>query len=201
MDPRGHRDLYRRLFIFGAVVGFVILLLNSGLLDSQIARIANISTDTSDVTASSSRVILWRYAIDHIRKHPFLGYGYSTFFYRSDDWMNGIAEPHNNVLQIAYAGGLIGLVAFIIFLTFAFKKQSDEPLAIFLRLVSAAYICNTFVDIIWTRGDGHLFWLLLFANALSLRQTKRHPRFPGGAIIAPVAMQRRSGTTHLRLTS
>jgi O-antigen ligase len=182
MDPRGHKDFYRRLFIFAAVLVLAALLLSSGLLDSQIARIANISTDTSDVTASSSRIILWRYAIDHIRKHPFLGYGYSTFFYQSDDWMNGIAEPHNNVLQIAYAGGLIGLATFFIFLIFALMKRSDEPLGTFLRLASAAYICNTFVDIIWTRGDGHLFWLLLFANALSIRKVKRNSRTSLGAV-------------------
>lgn len=61
----------------------------------------------------SGRTILWHAAIEGIGDHPWFGWGEAQFGFRVSELRN--VQPHNVVLQILYAWGLVGgaLVAWL----------------------------------------------------------------------------------------
>lgn len=132
-------------------------------------------TDGDELTSGASRFVLWDYAWREILSAPFLGHGYDNFRYVSETWLNGMFEPHNNVLQILYAGGTLGLGAFLTLIWAGLKGRSrDDETVTLTLLVLAFYVLVTIGDIIWLRGSGHLFWLLFFAIALPRRLAAPH---------------------------
>ena len=146
----------------------IFVLAESGLAGDQIQRLIQVAnTDTSTVTASTSRILLWLFALNEIGRSPWLGSGYGTFSYGGGGWLDGMYEPHNNILQITYSGGVIGLSAFLVLIVMGMRKgfmrRSSQPVAIIL----SGYLLSTLVDIIWVRGDGHIFWLMFFLVALA----------------------------------
>jgi O-antigen ligase len=168
--PEGTVGLFKRVLIALFLVTLVGVAVASGLFEHQLSRLAEISdTDTSHLTPSTSRILLWEFAIHQIGSYPFLGSGYGTFNYQGSGWLNGMYEPHNNILQIAYAGGLIGLSGFAALVICSLTRRSNDPLEQFIRVITITYLADTLVDIVWLRGDGHLFWMLLFASGLNPR--------------------------------
>lgn len=162
-------------------LGFVIIQL--GLFSGQIGRLIELSnTNTSDVTASSSRILLWHFAVEKIIKSPWIGNGYGTFSYAGGGWLDGMYEPHNNVLQILYAGGSIGFLSFAVLIILGFKGGRRTSDGRFVVLITIAYLLSTCVDIIWVRGDGHLFWLLFFLVGLTPGSTKALAAKAGGEV-------------------
>lgn len=158
------------LYVLAMALGCLLVfgLAESGLAGAQIQRLVQVAnTDTSTVTASTSRILLWVFALHEIAKSPWIGSGYGTFSYVGNSWLDGMYEPHNNILQIMYAGGLIGFSIFLVLVFFGmrtgFKISNGRSIAMILM----GYLLSTLVDIIWVRGDGHIFWLLFFLVALT----------------------------------
>ncbi len=188
--PSGKR-LSEIALALGALTAFAVFVLGSGLFSDQLARFGESRTEASGgISSTGARLVLWPYAWSHILENPILGLGYGKFLYQSNDWMNGLAEPHNNVLQILYAGGWIGLLSFALLLSLSVLPHRAGRTASFMAICMIGYILNTFADIIWTRGVGHLFWILTFSLAFSpnratsvlsapVRAFRRH-RLPGG---------------------
>lgn len=153
------------LVVVGAFLLYVLAL--TGVFGEQLARFGELSnTSTDEVTASTSRLLLWGFAIQKIVASPWFGNGFGTFSYEGDGWLDGMYEPHNNVLQITYAGGFVMLALLVIIFVPAFRrlwKQTANRVFFFMLM---SYLINTLFGIIWTRGDGHLFWMIFFCATL-----------------------------------
>jgi len=84
--------------------------------------------------SASDRIIIWRGALNMIKRNPFLGFGYGTFNYFIMDYSE-IERPrdaHNTYLRIASEMGLPALLVFlsmlvIVFITtlFVFRNEKD----------------------------------------------------------------------------
>ncbi len=97
-------------------------------------------------------------ALCFIRQHPWVGYGLGIYpFFKS-------ISPHNSLLQLWAETGLLGLVAFLLFLG-ATLKISWEKLGQDKRLVSIgllighlAFLLHNTVDFTFFQPEVSLFW-------------------------------------------
>jgi len=166
--------IIRNIFIIIIAATLVYGVLLSGLFGDQLARFSELSdTNTDDVTASTSRILLWQFAIDKISGSLWFGNGFGTFSYVGEGWLDGMYEPHNNILQITYAGGAVVLMMFMFMIGRGLKRLWISKIGRVYFFILLSYLVNTMVGIIWTRGDGHLFWLLFFGSILFLKSKHR----------------------------
>lgn len=174
---RSARSAASSLAVAVVVMVFAVAATVSGLLDAQIGRIADLSsTNNSQLTAASARLFLWDYAWQGIERNPVFGYGFGNFLYIAPNWLNGREEPHNAILQIWYAVGIVGLIAFCVLIFWGVRQPARlrAPKSV-LPLLLAANILNAMVGIIWIRGEGHLFWLIFFLVAAGIARSPQAP--------------------------
>lgn len=104
-----------------------IILLLSGILISVISAI-KIFSSIDIAKFSTGRTLLWKAAIEVIKRNPLLGVGTTSYIdvvkETSDVALNGIEAGglHNIYLQIATANGIITLVLFIVFIAVSLIK-------------------------------------------------------------------------------
>ena len=83
--------IIRNIFIIIIAATLVYGVLLSGLFGDQLARFSELSdTNTDDVTASTSRILLWQFAIDKISGSLWFGNGFGTFSYVGEGWRDGM---------------------------------------------------------------------------------------------------------------
>ena len=111
---------------------------------------------------AGTRVIMWNSAVEGIKERPLLGFGpenYFVPFYKYIDpvlWNQqygsgaevNIDKPHNTYLEIAVMGGLLGLIAYLIFLYTIFSSLFTKPIpfaekALIVVLLFAYLLQNT----------------------------------------------------------
>ena len=166
-----------RKSVYAAVLLVVSLMFSGavslGLFSAQVDRLISLAnTDTSNVTASTSRILLWEFGIKKFLEQPMLGWGYGTFSYEGRGWLYGMYEPHDSVIQILYAGGLLGFGAFAILLATGLLRRRTGTGSDFYKFAATGYLLNSLVAIIWVRLDGHLFWIIFFLCALRLTKAR-----------------------------
>ncbi|ASW42644.1 O-antigen ligase family protein [Clostridium isatidis] len=104
-----------------------IIILLSGILISVISAI-KIFSSIDIAKFSTGRTLLWKAAIEVIKRNPLLGVGTTSYIdvvkETSDVALNGIEAGglHNIYLQIATANGIITLVLFIVFIAVSLIK-------------------------------------------------------------------------------
>lgn len=100
-----------------------------------------------------------------IKQKPITGYGYGTYKFMS------VYETysHNNFIEIAYGGGLIGFILFysmyIYVMVIRFKKRSEHHL--FAALMLAILITYFFTGMTLVYYYAKEFWLLLFIATIN----------------------------------
>ena len=72
-----------------------------------------------------------------------------------------------------YAGGAVVLMMFMFMIGRGLKRLWISKIGRVYFFILLSYLVNTMVGIIWTRGDGHLFWLLFFGSILFLKSKHR----------------------------
>ena len=176
----------------GAVLGIVamgllavllgVLVILSGLFEAQLSRFSELSTmsDAGDtVSSTQSRLLLWAFGWRMMLENPVFGVGHGGFFYNEGEgWLYGMYQPHNNLVQIGAEGGFLGLLLFLALLWAGISRRDVPREVTALRILAAAYLVTTLVDIIWVRGTGHLFWALFFLQAFCMS-----PRALGSSLI------------------
>lgn len=141
----------------------------------QLSRLsAFLLVSDAAIGSTTARLMLWDYALNQLAQSPWLGFGYDNFRYPGETWFKDILEPHNNLLQLAYAGGWLGVSSFALLLLVGLGKRMSSPWAVVGRLMLAAYLIGTLGDIVWLRHSGHLFWLIFFALALPMPHAARN---------------------------
>ena len=77
------------------------------------------------------RIYMWRWAVDLVLKHPFLGVGTGGYKQAilSGGGSRGIAHPHNNFLYMAVSYGIVGVLMlgwlFLVIFTNAWRHRQD----------------------------------------------------------------------------
>ena len=106
--------------------------------DSVVSRMETVSGEVSfDTTDKIRRIEIWRATLSLIKDHPIAGVGFGgywtaipRYFRGSGDW--SLQQAHNDYLEIAASGGLIGAVLFLWFtvgvVVTAIKSRSSRDL-------------------------------------------------------------------------
>jgi O-antigen ligase len=100
-------------------------------------------TTSGDVT--TGRTTIWKNVIAAIEKHPLFGYGEGQMHWVAPTWT--MAQPHNSILQVALAWGLVGLVCVaILAIAFAWRaipaarREGGEMVPVFLAMTAIAIL-------------------------------------------------------------
>lgn len=162
----GIKSAARLSFMAFLLIGVFAAILATGAFEQQVSRLltfADVSSTGNQISSSESRVILWDFALRLISENLLFGVGHGGFFYDEGyGWLYGMYQPHNNLLQLGSEGGIIGLASFVVLLAPGFMRKSATQYELGIKFVASAYLLTTFVDIVWVRGTGHLFWFLYF---------------------------------------
>jgi O-antigen ligase len=182
-------SVYRRLVMLGAVFAAVTAVMVLGSPEALGTRAVS-TFDTGDHSLQS-RLYMWRQTIPLIMERPALGWGFSALWGRfpvgTPEYLrvfgytiNAIDSPHNELLHVAFATGLIGLGAYlwvwaVIATSLRSMLRSPEGmprLDVALIASLAAYL--VWLQLAWSHiGPAHIFWI--FAGvAVALRPSGDH---------------------------
>lgn len=107
--------------------------------------------------SNTTRILIWKNALNGISKQPILGFGMGTFpSLKEYEYTAGYSTPaHQTFLDIFLYSGIIGLIIFIYFLYFIFKDFIfSKSGRIFLPI-----ICNLlFISLIISATKTIFFW-------------------------------------------
>jgi O-antigen ligase len=148
------KSLNKNQFIFIVLLSIIIFVafLNIDSLANRFNLLIN--------NYSSDRYNIWLHAINLIEEKPFFGWGIDSFRVHG---YRDYSSIHNSLLEIVFSIGLVGLIIWIIFHYFIFKK-------IYLNkdFVSLCFLLFIFINTLFDRSvtTGKIFWsifvLLLF---------------------------------------
>lgn len=163
-----HKNIISRFIsriVFWSYLLINFLLVNNIILLSLKPIINNVLH--KDITLAG-RIYLWESVLDVLKSNPLFGIGFQThdydklFFYESSGFIPAtrVNHPHNHLAYVAYHGGWLALVAFLIFV-YAFMtyidKINDKGIAIICLSSAIAIFSAALVDTL----DFSLFYLLI----------------------------------------
>lgn len=133
----------------------------------------------------TGRTDVWKFAIEHMQAHPWIGYGFDTFWnmsnlinggYEIETWAATAGHAHNGYLNLVMTTGLIGVALFILWMVFcplidyhrSQKTGNDPALSLmYLRIwVFMMLYANLESPFFAPRGQ---VWFSLLAAVLALR--------------------------------
>ncbi|HID86926.1 MAG TPA: O-antigen ligase domain-containing protein [Anaerolineae bacterium] len=171
-QARGMRRRALGLLWLGLVLGS-LLVLGGGLdrlpttvttrLGSVIEASIPVDVSTVEITdenfATIERLAHWQAALGMWRDHPWLGVGIGNYVaayprYALPRWDDPLGHAHNYYLNIAAETGLVGLVAYLLFLAAAFWQtwraalRASHPLALW----NTSYPHSDSVEAVYSTG-------------------------------------------------
>lgn len=110
------KDLKRRTLLITAFILFsaAVILLSESLGSSLITRLLNTYSDIEDQTTSASRLLIWQVTLEQFMKSPIWG---NSIYCRIPPY------PHNIILEVLMAVGLLGFIPFISLVAIAIKRS------------------------------------------------------------------------------
>ena len=153
--------------------GFIIVLLSEFFGSSVISRFTSIEKDVSSGSSSADRTNIWGLAFDHFLNHPIFGHSLEVPEYGN--------YPHNVIIEVLLATGLLGFFPFLFLLWKAFNKS----LSIFKNKPEDAWIACIFLQsIIQNLFSGSIYggasWLwfsLAFILSMSYKYIHKNDKF------------------------
>ncbi len=122
------------------------------------------------------RVDVWDLVFKTIREHPVIGHGYQTFVYTPSP---EIITTHNEVLEILYKEGVIGLIIFVgilgavVFRLFRYRRiPSAQWTALFLGAFFLMFVMEQY-------AFSHFFYLLVFTWHCEILKDAEAPQLRG----------------------
>lgn len=135
-------------------------------LDNQISQVTAIGKDLTKFT--NNRNLVWKEAVEIIKKRPLTGYGWAEYGYYNKHKMD---HTHSSFLQIAWTAGILPVVFFVYILFMALhicysglkKSCGNATLPFVLLLVLTAFTVNGCLDNLFdaTRRVQTLYWVYL----------------------------------------
>ncbi|MBI5050677.1 MAG: O-antigen ligase family protein [Nitrospirae bacterium] len=130
--------------------------------DDAANKIENTYLKNAYLVLAHERTIVWRKSIDLIMSSPFKGYGFNYHV------VPGLLGAHNNFVAILVAGGVIGLVLFIIALVailLTLSKKIQPIFSVTKRLFFFAIFCSlicVFIQgLVQTVINEYIIWLVV----------------------------------------
>ncbi len=133
----------------------------------------------------TGRTDIWKFAFEQLRAHPWIGFGFDTFWnmsnlvnggYDIETWAARAGHAHNGYINLALSSGVIGVILFAIWMLFSplldynrsQKNGNDPALAtMYLRIwVFMMLYANLESPFFAPRGQ---VWFSLLAAVLALR--------------------------------
>ena len=124
---------YRRVaakIFAGLAIAFLIAVIASSNLQSRLATMVD-----TKFQSNKERVLMWKSAVEIFKDYPLAGVGQKMFFKayneqyispeakeRPNENRRGHTQPHNNLLNVAAEGGVIGVASFIGLYAYFFWK-------------------------------------------------------------------------------
>lgn len=149
---------------------------------SQVSQITAMNRDIKKFT--NNRNVVWEEAVDIIKKHPWVGYGWSEYERYNK---HAMGHTHSSFLQIAWTAGIFPVILFVCLLFMAFYicchalKTSDgkATLPFVLLLVLTAFVVNGCLDNLFdaTRRVQTLYWVYLSLPACAAFSKNIDERF------------------------
>jgi O-antigen ligase len=142
----------------------------------------------------SGRTFIWDFVISEIKRNPFLGWGYQSFWLVGPDapsvveapgWVRGMPHAHNGYLDTMIETGLVG---FALFMTFIFTTlhaagrvaDRDPPRAWLLLSIALFIILNNLLETSWMHGSD-LLWVVFAVVAAEIARYWQSPSPTGAA--------------------
>lgn len=173
------------IFVFAILIGLFIVSAPKDMLKRGKSLI-EVKEYTKEATISS-RLYLWNFGLNEIKKAPFKGNGYGrdTFLKAYPKVAEGQTNwhTHNLFIDITLEMGIQGLLAFLFLILFIFIKMflaykkattSDEKMIIFTLFLSIlAFLCRCFFDYLLVANIGKLLWMIIGLSALFNKTDKK----------------------------
>jgi O-antigen ligase len=153
-----------------AAVAFVLSPLMQSRFETAWREVAH-AASAADYTSMGIRVVMWQNSVELVRARPLLGYGlggvepaYAALVKdRESGWKATVTgDPHNQFLALWIEGGLVGLLAFLFFLSRVATQPAPEPWRSVALALLAAWCATSMVSSHFqTFNEGHLIVLFL----------------------------------------
>lgn len=149
---RNKDSLNRRIIIFtgaGFLIIFFLLNLSFGLSwSNNIVDYLTREQDKSSLTSLTGRTQIWQHVINRSTESPFIGQGYGVFRLTVGpspfiDYQP--AHSHNEILQVYFETGLLGLIPFLAMFIYSLKwlKSFSRLQRVFSTNIALHAICVT----------------------------------------------------------
>jgi O-antigen ligase len=155
------------------------------------ADIGHLNDTLAPGNTFTGRTDIWSFAIDHIAKKPFIGWGFDSFWYSpmvyfgEKDWeaawdVRGVIHGHNGYIDIALTMGLPTFV-FAVFAMLivpmidyakCIRSRENVLLADLFMMIFAFSALNACLESFFFRRSDPV-WLLFVTAAIGLRLTSR----------------------------
>lgn len=155
------------------------------------ATIAEVNQTIAPGNTFTGRTDIWSFALDHIAKKPYIGWGFDSFWYSpmvyfgEKDWeaawdVRGVIHGHNGYVDIALTMGIptflfavfAMLIMPIIDYTKCIRSRENVLLADLFMMVFAFSALNACLESFFFRRSDPV-WLLFVTAAIGLRLTSR----------------------------
>ena len=120
---KNYRKLTAKIFA-GLVIIFLIAALISPKIQDRIATLTD-----KNFQSNTERVLMWKSAAEIFKDYPLCGVGQKMFvkayneqYISPEAKEKGHTQPHNNLLNVASEGGIVGLASFIGLYAYFFWK-------------------------------------------------------------------------------
>ncbi len=176
------RILPLQLLAFFIPIGLMAALTVGTVLNLSLYDL--VSSLISDPTFTG-RTDVWKFAFEQLRAHPWIGFGFDTFWnmsnlvnggYDIETWAARAGHAHNGYINLALSSGAIGVILFAIWMLFSplldynrSQKNGNDPAlaAMYLRIwVFMMLYANLESPFFAPRGQ---VWFSLLAAVLALR--------------------------------
>lgn len=173
--------------VFLAIAGAMLGTVGTVLFDS----IGQMNKALAPGNTFTGRTDIWSFALDHIAKKPFVGWGFDSFWYSpmvyfgEKDWeaawdVRGVIHGHNGYIDIALTMGVptlvIAAIVMLIVPMFDYAKcirsRENVLLADLFMMIFAFSALNACLESFFFRRSDPV-WLLFVTAAIGLRLTAR----------------------------
>ncbi len=166
---------------------FIPIILMAALTVGTVLNLSLYDLVSSAISDPSftGRTDIWKFAFEQLRAHPWIGFGFDTFWnmsnlvnggYDIETWAARAGHAHNGYINLALSSGAIGVILFAIWMLFSplldynrsQKNGNDPALAtMYLRIwVFMMLYANLESPFFAPRGQ---VWFSLLAAVLALR--------------------------------
>lgn len=122
-------------------IAYVIFYSIIGRLSDNMRVFLFLSEQLGRTVKISTRVSIWQNTISAIFKHPFIGYGAfneeSTYIRE----LLGLGNPHSEFLWVAFEAGIVGMIAFIIYIHLIGAQYNKSNKNIISVIIYASFYC------------------------------------------------------------